>query len=114
MAQDIDPLTQDMNIINTQIGIMEDGVDKDTLQTTYESFVKRKADIDDGNPQTINETEDTLVMLAGDVSSVADPYRKSNGGRRRKYSRRGRRSAKKRGTQRKQKRRQRRGSRRAY
>jgi len=39
-----------------------------------------------------------------------DPY----GGRRRKYTRRGRRSSKKRGTKRKQKRRQRRASRRAY
>lgn len=111
MDQDIDPLTQDMNIINTQIGIMEDGVDKDTLQKTYDSFVARKKTFDD-NTQAEGDTLDQLTI---DVKLVADPYRESGtGGRRRKYSRRGRRSAKKRGTQRKQKRRQRRGSRRAY
>jgi len=110
-----DKLTQDMAIIKAKIDLMDEGDDKDTLQTTYEGFVERKTAIDNETPQTIDNTVDSLATLAGEVKSVADSYRESNGGRRRKYSRRGRRSAKKSGgTRRKQKRRQRRGSRRAY
>lgn len=60
-----------------------------------------------------NASPDDLDSLSKEVAAAAPLT--GEGGRRRKYSRRGRRSAKKSGgTRRKQKRRQRRGSRRAY
>ena len=73
------------------------------------SFQRRFNDIIEERPQIINGVEDNFDKLKQDILDATGV-----GGRRRKYSRRGRRSAKKRGTQRKQKRRQRRGSRRAY
>jgi len=72
------------------------------------------------NRQTSTSDPDANAELNNDVAQIMkdkniEPIAYDGGrGRRRKYSRRGRRSAKKRGTQRKQKRRQRRGSRRAY
>ena len=74
------------------------------------SFQGRFNDIIEERPQTINGVEDNFDKLEEDIDDATGV-----GGRRRKYSRRGRRSAKKSGgTRRKQKRRQRRGSRRAY
>jgi len=59
-----------------------------------------------------DESLDDVIRPAENLTSENENLHR--GGRRRKYTRRGRRSSKKRGTKRKQKRRQRRASRRAY
>lgn len=90
--------TLEERLANIQLSI-------DTLpdDETKNGFQDRKNAITEENQTDLDTLETDIKAAAGNL-----------GGRRRKYSRRGRRSAKKRGTQRKQKRRQRRGSRRAY
>ena len=97
-----------------------DSADRNTFQTRLQSL-NDGTGLQGDNLDTLLNDVNNVLAAADDVEAVAavngdgDVSRVDMGGRRRKYSRRGRRSAKKSGgTRRKQKRRQRRGSRRAY
>lgn len=84
--------------VQAQIYALPDGDAKKSIQARLDDL-----------STTENVSQDDLDNLSAEIATIG------TGGRRRKYSRRGRRSAKKSGgTRRKQKRRQRRGSRRAY
>jgi hypothetical protein len=94
---------------------LEENKDDANYEVVFNKLQEFKSNIDQDSSETNKASLNDVVVKLIQEYNLTDTIAYDGGrGRRRKYSRRGRRSAKKRGTQRKQKRRQRRGSRRAY